>query len=745
MMRILRWLLLVAIVLVAAGVFRIYRAQRTSQRSHQRPAPPAVALDTKTAATDWEWGQSGNGQPQVKLFARDFRQSADSERAQLKDLELQIYQKDGQHYDRVRSAAAQFTTSDNKLYSPGEAQITLNVPVKGDPPHPLTSITTSGIKFDSKSGVAVTDQHVSFTFEDGDGFCTGASYDPANHTLNLNGGVTLNLRGNGPNSKPMKVEAQQLVWNETNSIMLLMPWSRLTRDQTVVDAATSTVVMKDKKISWIDAPQAHGTDQQPSRWIDYSADKIHVQYNDTGAMDNLTGLGNAKLIAHGTASETTMTGDRLFLMFATENSESILTSATATGNGMIQSKPAPDPAGNTPDTKVIKADSLDLHMKPGGKDIDTVNTQAPGTLDFLPNQIARRRRLLKADRMNVIYGPRNEVQSFHATAASTETYPSEEERQKKRAGLAIGYTSSKTIDASFDEHGQLKQMKQTDNFRYTEGVRKAQSDVATFDNDSNVMDLEKNARISDDTGSTSADHIRINQMTGDFEAAGHALTTRLPEKQKSESAMLDKDEPTQGTADRVTSADHNHLIHYAGNAVVWQSTSRIQADVIDIDRDKKTILADGKVQTEVEDKMQPVFTEVKAQHMVYTDSDRLANYTGGVDFRRPALTVKSTALKAWLNEQDSDADSRLNHAFGEGSVEIVQLTADRKRIGNGEHAEYYTAGGKIVLTDPKGAQLNDSKRGNTKGAKLTYYTDDDRLLVDGVPNQQVKSRLHKKS
>jgi LPS export ABC transporter protein LptC len=744
MMRILRWLLLTAMVFVAAGVVRIYRAQRTTQLSHQRPIPPSVGLDTKTAATDWEWGQSGNGQPQVKLFAKDFKQSADQEKAELKDLELQIYQKDGLHYDRVRSSAAEFRTSDNKLYSPGEAQITLDVPVKGDPPHPLTSITTSGINFDSKSGTAITDQHVAFTFENGDGFCNGATYDPQNHILNLNGGVTLNLRGKNPGSRPMKVEAQQLVWNETSSILLLMPWSRLTSDQTVVNAGLSTVFMKDRRISWIDAPQARGTDQQPSRKIDYAADKIHMQYDDNGLLQNLTGSGNAKLVAHGTGSETTMTGDTLLLTFVPENSESILQMATATGKGMVESKPAADPKGDMPDTKIIKADVLDLKMKPGGKDIETVVTQAPGTLEFLPNQPARHRRLLKADRMNVVYGERNEVQSFHATSASTETYPSDTERQKNK-GAPVSYTSSKTIDAAFDEHSQLKSLKQTDNFRYTEGLRKAQSDSAIFDNDRNVMNLEMNARISDETGSTSADHIQINQTTGDFEARGHALTTRLPEQQKNESAMLDGSEPMQGTADRIASANHNHLIHYVGNAVVWQAASRVQADTIDIDRDKKTIVADGKVTTEVEDKMQPIFTVVKAQHMLYTDADRLADYTGGVDFRRPALTVKSASLKAWLNEQDSGSDSRLNHAIGEGTVEIVQMTPDRQRTGKGEHAEYYTDGGKIVLSDAGGAQLNDSKRGNTKGAKLTYFTDDDRLLVDGVPNQQVKSRLRKKS
>ncbi len=131
--------------------------------------------------------------------------------------------------------------------------------------------------------------------------------------------------------------------------------------------------------------------------------------------------------------------------------------------------------------------------------------------------------------------------------------------------------------------------------------------------------------------------------------------------------------------------------------------------------------------------------------MIYTDPDRLASYTGGVDFFRPAMTVKSAALKAFLNPQDSDADSRINHAFGDGKVEVVQYAPDRHRVGNSEHAEYYTEEGKVVLTggEPK---LNDSKTGNdTRGDKLTWFTDDDRLVVEGAPEKKSQSRLRKKT
>ncbi len=41
-------------------------------------------------------------------------------------------------------------------------------------------------------------------------------------------------------------------------------------------------------------------------------------------------------------------------------------------------------------------------------------------------------------------------------------------------------------------------------------------------------------------------------------------------------------------------------------------------------------------------------------------------------------------------------------------------------------------------------QLDDSLRGNTAGETLTYFTDDDRLLVNGTPKKQVKTLLLKK-
>ena len=754
-MRSLRWLFLLAFVLVAAAVVRIYRVQRTVVRKSERAVPSAVALDTKTMANDWEWGQSGNGQPQVKILAKSFRQAADSSRAELRDIELRIYQKDGLHFDRVRSGEAVFTTTDNKLFSPGRAEITLDVPVTGEPERQLTTITTAGINFDSQSGQAVTDQPVSFTFENGDGACTGARYDPQTHGLYLQHDVTLNLHGKTPGSKAMKVEAGELEWNEAAGILVMQPWSRLTREQAVVNAAKSTVQMQGGAIQWIDAQAGHGTDKTPTRDLEYSADTLHTDYNDAGEIRAVSANGHAKVIARGATSVTTVGGNQVLLAFAAQGGETVLTAATAAGASSLESKPVANPSGNTADTRLIKSEQIDVYMKPGGRDLEKVETRTAGTLEFQPNQATRHRRVLRADTMSVAYGARNEIQAFHAVTAATETYPSEDERRRRAGSLTTAFTTSRTLDAAFDEKGTLRKLKQAGDFRYTEGTRKAQADMATLESERNIMTLDALARMADDTGSTTADQIILDQTSGDFDARGRVVTTRVPD-QKSESAMLDKATPTQGTADRVTSGNRNRVLHYAGKSAVWQASNRIEADRIDIDRERRTLIADGKVVTQFQDKTQLTSTVVKSQHMVYTDTDRLAHYTGGVDFWRPSLTVKSNALQAWLNEENAGADSRLNRAFGDGKVEIVQFAPDRQRVGNSEHAEYYTGEGKIILTG--GApQLNDTKQGNTKGDKLTYFVNDERLLVDGggspdktaqdktAPGKQVQTHIRKKS
>jgi lipopolysaccharide export system protein LptA len=186
---------------------------------------------------------------------------------------------------------------------------------------------------------------------------------------------------------------------------------------------------------------------------------------------------------------------------------------------------------------------------------------------------------------------------------------------------------------------------------------------------------------------------------------------------------------------------------------MWQGASRIRANRIEIDRPAQRLVATGDVETQLREKEKdkkdgrvkpggpPTFTIVKAGGLIYTDTDRLAYYTGGAILTRPNLRVNSLELRSYLSEAGSD--NSLDRSYADGKVEIQQTSATRTRTGTSEHAEYYSAEDKIILRG--GAPgLVDSLKGNTHGAELTYFTGDDRLFVNGAPEQPAQSRIRRK-
>jgi lipopolysaccharide export system protein LptA len=141
----------------------------------------------------------------------------------------------------------------------------------------------------------------------------------------------------------------------------------------------------------------------------------------------------------------------------------------------------------------------------------------------------------------------------------------------------------------------------------------------------------------------------------------------------------------------------------------------------------------------------PVYTVVTADKLVYTDADRMAHYTGHVELNRTGLSVKADDLRAFLNPKDSGEDSRLNHALGDGKVEIVESHPGRQRIGHGEHCDYITSENKVILRGNLADLYDSLKKDDSHGTELTYFTSDDRLLIAGDPKNLVSSHLQRKT
>ncbi len=758
-MRRARWLILAAITIIIVAVGSTYygRLARMEKEAPETPKPLRPGLDA--AAEGWRFRKAdadhrdANGEPcpVIEVLAKRFEQIKEPSSYELGDVELKMFHDCGKRFDDVKSAKANFDTLSGLLYSEGQVEITkgMNEADAGAGGR-LVKITSSGVTFETKTGKVFTDKPAQFTFENGDGKAVGADYDPGNHQLHMKSQVELNWRGKTPNATPMKIETGDLVYFEDARKVSLSPWARLTRGTTKVQGAQTWVTLDGDQIELVESDNASGVQEEPQRKVEYSAAKLAMSFADDGQVDKVIGDQNAKIVSTAASGVTNIQTDHLELALNSNGHESVLDRATAMGHSVVESKPAIKQGTPPADTRILKSEFILLQMRPGGEEIDNVETHTPGTLEFIPNRPGQPHRTLNGDRFWIAYGDGNQIRSFRATKAVTRT----DKPPKNGKPVPSVLTSSDEFKAEFDpKTNDIAKLEQTTNFRYQEGDRKAQSDRAVLDQKTETITLTGAARVVDVSGSSTADRIVMNQKSGDFTADGHVTSTRLPDKKGNSSAMLSNSEPVLAKANRMVSTDDHKQIHYEGNAVAWQGANRIEADRLDIDRKNDVMKATGSVVSQFVDKLQTgkdgkplpnqrtVFTVVKAPVMVYTDKDRIAHYQGGVVLTRPNMTVKAREIRAYL--KDANSDTSLDHAVADGDVIVVSTAPDRVKTGTSEHAEYYAGDEKMVMTGGK-PKFVDTKKGTTTGDELTYYAKNDRLLVNGVENRRAESIILRK-
>ena len=762
-MRRTRWLFLAAIfaVVFLVGATYLKRRDVLDRETPVQPKPLDTGLDGQ--ANDWQHTVFKGDKKQFTIRAHDIREVKDPPVMELQGVELQLFHEDGAKSDLIRSEKAQFDTVAKTLYSDGEVDITMGVPADEPPSGRLLRIHGSGMRFASDTGKATTDRPVTFGFDRGNGSAVGAEYDPNIHELRLHNKVVLDWHGKTPDARPMHVEADQAIYYERESKVLLFPSSRLTRDTLHMDAALSEIQLDKGAIRSAKVLMARGLHDDPGRKVEYSADELNLNFDDGMVIRTIEGHDHAQLISTSDTTRTTVNASRLDLDFEASGKESTLSSAVATGKSVVEATPLPRPGAQPGDSRVLRSEVVRLNMRPGGKEIERVETDGPGNLEFLPNSPGQPKRSMQGDRIWVAYGRENRIHTVRSVNATTLT---ERPPQAPKTMPTITRTQSKDILATFDPNtSEMVRLEQTTNFQYEEGDRRARGDRATLDQSKNLMTLDGSARTWDPTGSVTGDRIVLNQKSGDYTAEGHVSSTRQPDRKGGSSAMLSNDEVMQAVAERMISGGDNKHIRYEGGARAWQGANRVDADRIEIDRDRRVMEAHGKVVSQFADKSQeknqdkngeqkaskakaaapPVFTVVRSADLVYTEETRLAVYHGGVVLTRPGLTVNSRDLQAFLKPADSD--SSLDKAFADGAVKIVSVTtvgkASRTRTGTSDHAEYYADEQKVILQKEQ-PLLVDNVRGNTTGQELTWWANNDRLLVDGEPGKPAQSTIRKK-
>ena len=79
---------------------------------------------------------------------------------------------------------------------------------------------------------------------------------------------------------------------------------------------------------------------------------------------------------------------------------------------------------------------------------------------------------------------------------------------------------------------------------------------------------------------------------------------------------------------------------------------------------------------------------------------------------------------------------QIERAIATGNVVIIQPM--RKSMGN--RAEYIPEESKIILSGNLASVVDSQKGSSTRGTRLTYFTGDDRIFVQGEPGSPAETR-----
>ena len=436
-----------------------------------------------------------------------------------------------------------------------------------------------------------------------------------------------------------------------------------------------------------------------------------------------------------------------------ESAESLLRTVHLRDQARVEERPA---GSGGIALRRLQADWIELRMAENGSDLEQLSTLSRGRLDLTPAGEDGVRRRLEADRIQGLYGEGNRIEQLRATGKVEVESNSIDESGTSAPAL---HTWSENFEGLFDpQTGQARQVKQWADFRFRRGTREGRAGEALFQTASNEVELNAAAEVWDPSGTVRADRITLDENTGDYTARGRAsssFTEGQVEADRGEDSggLFAAGQPVFASAEQIASVGETGVLTLRGQARLWQEQDRLEADRIEIDRAKETLKANGHVvnylteqasgSTPAQARPGAGLVRIRSSSLDYDEAAKLMVYTGSAELKRTDLTVAADRLEGYLSPDDgAGSQGRLKKAFASGNVRIVENKSSNVRRGLGQEAEYYPNESKVILTGEP-ASVRDGTRGRTEGTELTYYLDDDRLLVQGSAEEPARTLRRK--
>jgi lipopolysaccharide export system protein LptA len=421
---------------------------------------------------------------------------------------------------------------------------------------------------------------------------------------------------------------------------------------------------------------------------------------------------------------------------------------SATGHVLLTSMPrvayarlaatSADKTFQFPGAHTFAAERLFFSFAPGMKILSSAHTDGPGKLVLSPADPKKDGPTeVTADRFIVDFDPRGRAQKFQGDAHATVV---SQPPPGSPPGTGPRESSSDRLEALFDPTtGGIRGFDQTGTVRFHDDEHSGKAERAQYSPESQLLVLTGSPEISDPNTRIRAERIELHSDTRIAEGIGSVKSTHFENASRTANAGSPPRTLTPTTnvlADRVLARGRDLVVHYQGHVRAWRGGDVIESSSLDYDGKRRELTTNSSVLTSAlapspgteagqgGQRFQP-FT-VRANSLAYAANTSGVDYRGNVIMNTQGITMLCDHLTAILAPAGSSGSSKISSAIGQGHVHVTQPG----RRASGENARYSADTGKIVLEGGQPA-LYDEEKGLTTGKRLTFFLQNDRVLVDG--------------
>jgi lipopolysaccharide export system protein LptA len=449
-------------------------------------------------------------------------------------------------------------------------------------------------------------------------------------------------------------------------------------------------------------------------------------------IDSIVATGEAKLkvlVPGSTEIDRELHAEQVNLAFA----EGLINTAVATGNAVLQvHAPKPKDPKVNPTERELTAKQVTASFFPGGKNLAFAEATENAVLRVTPVRAEKGadKKTVYAPQMTAeFYETENRLKNFKAVnGVKVEILATVEKAHPPRV------TTSKLATAEFLEETQdVERLTQQGDFKYNEGDRNAEAETATYHGQSELLELRgKRPMAWDAKARTQANEIDYDRARDETHARGDVRTTYYSRETTNDSTPFKNTKsPVFITAEKADARNADGIAVYTGGARGWQDNNFVKAERIELYQNDKKMIATGNVESALYNAKKESATNQKevvpgfatADKMIYSDTERLVHYEGGVKARQGTDNIEAAVVDVHLMQETNEVEKMI----AEGNVVLTQPG----RRGTGDKAIYTSEDGRAILVG-KNARVEDVEKGTTTGGQLTFYSRDDKVVVENT-------------